>query len=471
MGNGGRVQVWLSVRRDSSPPRDNRHDESGQPRAWFILSQTDTNGLLHGLSQRLGKEVLPSRRRGPKWQGIDGGGRLELDVQVEGEAPGEVFIGFFADPRWWLSEPVQVRGVHGPGRHTLDRLVPGKFQLGAMVGGLPKPLAVGVHAAWPDPVEIRAGATTRARLLVSTKFKDSPAGQIGHERAFAGQWDRMDPTRMITVRTVDSRGAPLPFCRVTFVDRDEKANQTFHESGTDDRGYAYCDQIDGSFLITAQRYDFVPETMASRWHFKRMSKVHDAKDRPVITLVWDAFPTGSGTVMGRAHDQHGRPLTQYYLSLRRWVGERMSWTDFEEIGISLPITHREGRFEVGGLPPGTYTAMVRHFDYPTHVWSFDGPKFTIADGPGSVAHLDVEVEAKESLYGRALYRDGGPVYPGGWSAWFEKFDQAKIVQNFGQAGAEFLVGYGARWIVPRRPLAPGARGIDEGYGREDRDPG
>ncbi len=227
---------------DSSLPQADRHgdplppNESSAPRAWFILSQDDTNGLMHGLPQRLGKAILPSRRQGPRWEGVDGGGRLELDVQVEGKAPGEIFIGFFADPRWWSTEPVQARRIPGPGRYTIDRLMPGEFQLGAMVGDLPEPRALGVHADWPNPIEVRAGATTKARLLVSTKFRDTPAGQSGLEKGFAGQWDRMDPTRMITVRTVDAHGAPLPFCQVTFVDRDEKVTRRFHETGTDEQG-------------------------------------------------------------------------------------------------------------------------------------------------------------------------------------------------------------------------------------------
>ena len=58
-----------------------------------------------------------------------------------------------------------------------------------------------------------------------------------------------------------------------------------------------------------------------------------------------------------------------------------------------------------------------------------------------MVRLDIEVEAKDSLYGRALYQDerhrsireAGP-------AWFEKYDQAKIVQNFGQAGRSFSLG-------------------------------
>jgi hypothetical protein len=371
------------------------------------------------------------------WEGVDGGGRLELDVKVEGEAAGEIFVGFFADPRWYLAEPVQVRRFPGPGRYTFDRLMPGKFQLGAMVGGLPKPHALGVHAEWPNAVEIKAGVAAKTRLLVSTKFTNQPAGQPGLEKGFAGQWDRMDPTRMITIPSVDSDGAPLTFCRVTFVDRDEKVTREFHHAGTDDLGYAYCDKIDGTFSIIVQRFDFLPERMASRWQFKKIAKLHDTKDRPFIAVAWEPFPSGSGKVIGRVHDQHGRPLTQYYLTLTSEVGERLGWSDAESIGIKVPITHREGRFEVYGLRAGAYTAVVRHFDSPTHVWLWDGPKFNIPDGRGAVARLDVEVEAKELLYGRALYDDGAPVYPGMWTAWFEKYDPARIMEYHGQRGRSF----------------------------------
>ena len=197
-------------------------------RAWHILSQADTNGLLLGLPERLGKTLLPSRQATPMWYGVNGGGSITLDVQVDGDAKGEITIGFFANPRWWLAEPVQVRQVVGPGKYTFNRLIPGKYQLGAMFGAPPKPVALGVHAKWPVPVEITAGRAATARVLLSTKFRNEPAGHSGLEKGFAGQWEKMDPTRLVTVCTIDAAGQPIPFCRVTFVDRGDERHVPPH---------------------------------------------------------------------------------------------------------------------------------------------------------------------------------------------------------------------------------------------------
>jgi beta-lactamase regulating signal transducer with metallopeptidase domain len=388
-----------------------------ESRAWYILAQTDTAGLLHGLPERLAKAVLPARRQGPAWDGVDGGGRLSLELRVEDNKQGEIFVGFFSGPRWWLAEPAQIRRFPRPGRYTVDRLIPGKYQLGAMIGSPPKPSALGVHAAWPEPVDIKAGQNATASVLVSAAFRSSEA----HPhlcQGFADQWDTMDPRRTITVRTVDSKGKPIPFCRVTFVDRDERSTRGFHDVGTNDQGSAYCDKLNATFSLCVQQFDILPERMATRYQHRKMAKLYDAEDRLVIPVVVDPFPAGTAKVVGQVHDQDNRPLRGYYLTLTREVGQQQDWSEAGSYGIATPITDPEGRFEVGDLPAGTYTIMVRHFDYPTHVWSFHGPNFTVPEKPDSVVHLDVEVEAKELLYGLALHEDGRPAYPGGWTTWF-----------------------------------------------------
>ena len=161
---------------------------------------------MHGLPQRLGKAIIPSGRQGPRWEGVEGGGRLELDVQVQGDAPGEIFVGFFADPRWWSAEPVQVRRIPRPGSvHASTASSPGKFQLGAMVGGLPKPRrpgrALGLAQSGRGPGR---GLPDQARDCSSRPSSGMcRRARAGSRKGFAGQWDRMDPTRMITVHTVD----------------------------------------------------------------------------------------------------------------------------------------------------------------------------------------------------------------------------------------------------------------------------
>ena len=408
-----------AVTAEPQGPFDTKSNQAREAdsRAWYILSQTDTMGLLLGLPERLGKTIVPSRQQGPMWSGVENGGRLTLDVQIEGDASGEVFIGFFADPRWWLAEPAQVRRVPGPGRYTFDRLIPGKYQLGAMLGTPPKPVALGVHATWPAPVKIAAGRAAEARVLVSTKFKNLPAGVPGLKEGFAWQREKMDQSRMITVRTVDSAGEPVPFCRVTFVDRgDGTETLWFHDAGTDDQGYAYCDKIDRAFSLFVQRFDSLPGQLASRYEYRQLAKIYNAQDRPVITIKWGRFPTGTAKVVGQVHDQHKQALKQYHLTLTRRIGEQHGWSDSNEYAISLPVTDPEGRYEVADLSPGTYTAKVRHFDYSAYAWTLHGPVVVIPDTTNAVVRFNVEVEAKELLYGRAVHEDGTPVYPGSWIA-------------------------------------------------------
>jgi hypothetical protein len=76
-------------------------------RAWYILSQTDANGLLHGLTARLAQALVG--RRGPA--------RLNVEIEFEGIDDGEIVLGFFTDPRWWVAEPTTIRRVHGRGKH------------------------------------------------------------------------------------------------------------------------------------------------------------------------------------------------------------------------------------------------------------------------------------------------------------------------------------------------------------------
>ena len=196
--------------------------DSSDPVTWTVLNTFDANGLLHGLTARLGAALKPSRREEPMWEGVENGGRANIEITVEDDIKGDVYVGFFADPRWWLAEPVQVRQFPGPGRHVAEDLIPGKFYIGAMIGSPPRADALGIDQLWPRPVEIKEGKSTNLRIRVSKEFEDNPCGQGPFVRkGFSGQWDKMDPARLVTVRTVDADGRPVPFCRIVFHEREE----------------------------------------------------------------------------------------------------------------------------------------------------------------------------------------------------------------------------------------------------------
>ncbi|HEV3338798.1 MAG TPA: TlpA disulfide reductase family protein [Pirellulales bacterium] len=393
-------------------------------RIWYVLSQDNSYGPLLGMPQRLGKAILPSRRKEPMWQGVADGASIKLVIEHEAEAEGEIFFGFFGNPQWWMSEPVQVRSFAEPGRRLVcrvDRLPPGKYWIGAMVGGLPAPQALGVHSTWPAPVEVKAGEPTVAELRVSSKFQDMPApGSIPQGRA--GQWPKMDPTRMVTVHTVDTAGMPVPFCSVTLCERDPGNRNRFtwfREVGTDDTGHGYCDELGGPFSILSGRYDFLPEQLALRSQYDRQAQVRELAASKNVTVTFDGFLAGNGRIKGRVYGSDSKPLTGYFLSVDRTEGEMRGDGEYRSQGLKLPIIDTEGRFVVEGLASGDYTVEATDFDVLRHVCLFGkGPRVHLGDEDDAEATVDIELETRELRYGRAVFDNGKPVTHGAWIAAF-----------------------------------------------------
>jgi len=163
-------------------------------------------------------------------------------------------------------------------------------------------------------------------------------------------------------------------------------------------------------------------------------------------------------------------MQEFYLTVQREEGERMGMGDYAVVHYHVPVMAPDGRYEVRGLPAGKYTAMVRHFDYQGHDWRFDQVRFTIPEEKGARVRLDIEVEAKELFYGRAVYKDGSPVHPGAWTAWFEKDPKSPsggryFSDSLGQDGA-FRVALSRK---EREALLKNHKGLVEvrAYGKEN----
>lgn len=163
--------------------------------------------------------------------------------------------------------------------------------------------------------------------------------------------------------------------------------------------------------------DFDPLTLAQRGQYVRLPEVHDPADRPVVFVEWEDFPEGTGRVVGRVHDQHGRSLSEFHLNIRTSTGDLQGEGPYKAAWMRIPVMHPEGHFEVDSLAPGAYTITAFPFDYPTHVKQkpTEYGTFTIPNKPNVEVQIDIELEARELRYGRAVFDDGTPVARGGWT--------------------------------------------------------
>ena len=215
-------------------------------RAWYVLRQWNAGPLLLGLTQQLGKAVESSQRNDFVWAGTEKGGTLKLNMAVEGDVTGEIFIGLFEEPDW-SSEPVQVRSFQGPGEYVIENLPVGKFQIGAMIGSLPAAAALGVQQTWPGPVEIERGKTNSVKVLVSREFQLHTSGWYNEivSRDFIEDQKEIDTDTFLTGRVTGPGGQPVAFATVQVREYNPGAGSIRAPNrGTNENGYYKCDGID-----------------------------------------------------------------------------------------------------------------------------------------------------------------------------------------------------------------------------------
>ena len=178
------------------------------------------------------------------------------------------------------------------------------------------------------------------------------------------------------------------------MDRDEQIRLTDNVA-TDEKGYAYCDDIDGPFSIMAQVFDYSPLTKAWRFQHKKIEKLYNANDKPVITVQWPPFPEGIGQIQGNVKDQYEHPLKEFDLVLTQREGENEGWGDCFTKKIKKHFIHPEGNFEIGNLAAGTYTYSVYPKEQSAYVWDFNMGEVTL--GTEDTAQLNIEIKAKKPV--------------------------------------------------------------------------
>jgi hypothetical protein len=417
-----------------------------EPRSWYILAQTDTTGLLHGLPQRLAEASAPGPRFDANLKDVPGGGHVRVTVEYDGNVQGPAMLGFFNDPRWSTGEVRQLRTCPGPGVHTLENVAPGDYCLGAMVGKAadfaaatsspPDGCGLGVDDVWPRTFSVRAGETTDVRLRVSHRFQfglnngpDVLRGTFGPPKDGAAGGVR--------IQSLDADGRPLPFCHVMLsqlaVNRPYDY-EALYEVGTDVAGVGWCKEIQGKFRATIQTIEILPDRLEQRFVGRSFPTIYETSSPNPVALAAPAFPVGTATLEGRVHNQFGEPLREFYMTLSQQ--KEFGKFDSRYFSIKAPFIDDDGRYQIPNLPPGAYTVMIRHFDYPTHVYRNAGHAVVVPDEADAIVAADFQVEAKELLYGHAVYEDGAPVAKGGWMARFTQDPRSPSGGEYFSLGTE-----------------------------------
>jgi hypothetical protein len=386
-------------------------------RGWYVLRQMNAGPLLLGLPQRLGKIIESSQRDDFVWTGTGQSGRLKLNIAVEGDAAGEIFVGLFEDPGW-SSEPVQVRSFPGPGEYAIENLPAGKFQIGAMIGSLPIATALGVQQTWPEPVEVEQGKTNSVKMLVSRDFQRRASGMYSEtvSKDFVGDWSEMDTDNILQGRVTAPGGQSVAFATVQIREYNPGARSIMApDRGTNEQGYYKCDDISWPYTVGVLRYKLMPSTLGCCHQYLFYNRVFEKCE--TVDFQFDHYPVGNATVKGKVLDQKGTPLKEFFVD----ATTKMDWEArnnpdgkfYSMTGYRVPFILEDGSFKLDNLPEGDLTVRVIPFDIRKYEMN-RGEQVKLQAGKTTIVNL--EAISKNVLYGRVLFRDGSPavIRPAPW---------------------------------------------------------
>ena len=399
---------------DSEKPQS----ELSSSRGWYVLRQLNAGPLLLGLTQRLGKVIESSQHDDFIWIGTEQGGSLKINIAVEGDVTGEIFIGLFEDPDW-SSEPVQVRSFPGPGNYVVENLPAGKFQIGAMIGSPPATDALGVQQTWPEPVEIERGKTHSVKILVSRDFQLRASGGSYNKtvsKDFIGDWENMDTNNPLQGRVTGPGGQSVAFATVQIREYNPGARSIKAPNrGTNENGYYKCDGINWPYTVGVLRYRLMPSALGYCHEYLFYNRVFEKCE--TVDFQFENYSVGDATVKGHALDDKGNPIREFFVDVRTkmdWeVRKNPDGKFYSMAGYCVPCISEDGGFKVDNLPEGDVIVGVIPFNNRMYEMQ---RRADVRLQAGKTTTINLEIVSKNVLYGRVLFRDGSPavIKPAPW---------------------------------------------------------
>ncbi|MBN2477271.1 MAG: M48 family metalloprotease, partial [Pirellulales bacterium] len=392
----------------------------GESRAWYVLRQLNCGPLLREMPLQFAKASDPAVEASVLREDFPGGVPLEIDVRLEDGAAGEILVGLFTDEKW-SQAPVRVLKANGAGRYTITGVPPGKYQVGAMIGDVLKPKALGVHKSWPQPVEVTEGKSNVVETLVSPRFERA-LGQSYRQIAEACQPGRTvaSPDSPVRGRVTDSSGKPVAHVIVQIRQHGLSPGPMpmlmMFDTATDDQGHYFLDKKVGRFTIGVLCQESLPAILGSRSQWVRASGIRQGKAE--INFDLKPFPRGSATLSGRCADQDGKPVQGLLVILEQDVEIDEEEQSQRTYSYRVPCWASDGRFALTDLPPGKHRMRWIPLDHESYEFDPAG-SVDVEMKEGQASDVAILIRRKEALYGRVLMEDGSvppaavkPSWPG-----------------------------------------------------------
>ena len=378
-------------------------------RTWHILRHGQP-ALLVRLPVKLANDFMPVRRTELMRTGVDDGGSVKLDIAVEDDATGDILLGFFTDAAW-SAEPAQVRIFPGPGEYILHNLPPGTFHVGAMIGSPEQLTALGVHRSWPEPIEIKAGQTTAVQVLLSPEFSHLVQHQSAAiARGLGRNPEEMNQNNLLQGRVSGPNGQPVPYVTVQIRQHNPGAQSfAMPSTVTDEMGNYYFDEMKWPYTVAALWDEALPAVLGSRHQYMHLN--HVFRGSQTVDFQFELFPEGTAKLTGRVVDQYGEAVEEFSLT----VSTTNDWNDQKtnydrRASYRIPVVTTDGSFTLNGLPSGVFTVRAVPFETQAYEISFPRPEVTLENG--KTADITIEVRRKNLYYGRVLFVDAMPPWPG-----------------------------------------------------------
>lgn len=212
-------------------------------------------------------------------------------------------------------------------------------------------------------------------------------------------------------RVTFSDGRPIKNAEVQIREAPKENQRSFDAQDVlTDRQGIYCfDAIKWPYRVGVLVYPPRPPGHGTYHQYTHLTRILRGSNE--IDFVLEDFPTGSAGFTWQLRDGDGAPVTGFQCNVSRHIDwQDTSKASQSQFGYRTRVSDPQGRFEIGGLPPGAYRITVIPItggqNGASDFMNMREAMYTLAEG--EVKDLSNALNVERTWYGRLLFEDGQP---------------------------------------------------------------